>query len=161
MLVPRVNVPGGKRIRLLDAALLLALLAVAAGLLVRACHPDRVASWLTDLSRRENVTVVVAVPNPWLRPPLSALPSSGDSEVGTGGRDLAVFRALAGETLPAALFHVRARVDEEGRRWFNYVEVIPGSNFYFRTDRYRMEGLVLDVRPGWIENPPAPAPSPG
>ncbi len=143
-----------KRIRLLDAVLVVGILAVAAGLALRACHPDAVAPGLTDLSRREAVTVFVAVPNPWRQPPLKDLPRRGDSQVGEGGRDRAEFVVLTGDTgYPVAVLHVRARVDAEKRLWFNYAELLPGANLAFRPGRYSMDGIVLKVLPGFQEDP--------
>lgn len=148
-----------KRIRLVDAVLLLGILAVAAGLALRTFRPDVVASGLTDLSRREAVTVFVAVPNPWRQPPLKDLPRRGDSQVGEGGRDIAEFVAMTGDTgYPVAVLHMRARVDAEKRLWFNYGELLPGANVSFRTDRYSMEGIILRVRPGFQEDPGGPLP---
>lgn len=142
-----------KRIQLLDGVLLLVLAAVAVALAVRTFRPDVVSSALTDLSRREAVTVFVALPNPWRQQPLADLPRRGDRFVGEGGRDVAAFAAMTGETgYPVAVFHVRARIDAEKRLWFHYGEILPGANFSFRTDTYTMDGLVLRVLPGFAED---------
>lgn len=150
-----------KRIQLLDVVLLLVLAVVAAALVVRTYRPDAVSSALTDLSRREAVTVFVAVPNPWRQQPLADLPRRGDRFVGEGGRDVASFAAMTGETgYPVAVIHVRARIDAEKRLWFHYGEILPGANFSFRTDRYTMDGLVLRVLPGFVEDASAGAERP-
>jgi len=139
-----------KPLLLLDIALIAAVISAASGLLFRACHEDTVSDLLTDLSKREERTAYVALPNPWRREPLSALPKVGDSEIGIGKKDAATFLRMEdrGETAyPVAVFKVKARVDDESRVWFNYSQLIPGANFAFRTDRYKMEGIILEVRP--------------
>jgi hypothetical protein len=138
-----------RKIRMLDAVILLGIAAVAIAFYIRVRHPDLVSSPLTDLTRRETVRVVVALPTPWARPPLAELPRSGDAELGDGGRDSAVFRALEFDTSwPRARFEVTARVDREERRWFNFAEVTPGANFSFHQDGYAMQGIILEVEGG-------------
>jgi hypothetical protein len=135
--------------RTLDAVIALGVVAVGFAFFLRVRHPDLVSRRLTDLTRRETVRVVVALPTPWSRPPLDGLPRAGDAELGAGGRDSAVFLVLTPDTSwPRAVFDVTARVDRERKRWFNYAEVIPGANFAFHTDRYAMEGIVIAVDSG-------------
>lgn len=133
-----------KSIRFIDLAILFAVIAIAAGLFIRVRHPDFVSEKLTDLSRRENVTVRVALPPPWGRSPLAELPMHGDSQV--VDRDRAIFQSIAtDDTYPVATFEISARIDPDRRRWFNYSEVIPGAAFTFQTQSYRMDGLILGV----------------
>jgi hypothetical protein len=136
-----------KRFRLIDLAIMALLVAILAGIAVRLRHPDRVAAALTDLSRREERLVEVAVPPPWRQEPLSLLPVQGDAMLGESGRDRAVFEAIRPDsTYPIAVFRVTARIDLEDRLWFNYRELLPGANFSFHTPRYTIDGLVLAVR---------------
>lgn len=132
--------------RFIDFAILLVVIAMAAGVFIRMQHPDLVSSRLTDLSRREDARIEVAIPPPWRRPPLSMLPKDGDAQAEE--RDSAVFRGIVDtDSYPTAAFDLHARIDPEGRRWFNYGELIPGASFNFQTDSYRMEGIILTVSP--------------
>jgi len=133
-----------KSFRFIDLAILLAIIVIVVGLVIRLRHPDFVSQRLTDLSRREEVTVHVAVPPPWRRPPLAALLVHGDSQV--VDRDRAIFQSINNDdTYPVAIFKITARIDPEKRRWFNYSEVIPGASFTFQTASYRMDGLILEI----------------
>lgn len=134
------------RPRLIDIAILAVILAVLVGLAIRLRHPDRVAAALTDLSRREERLVEVAVPPPWRHEPLAALPRPGDTMAEEGGRGRALFEEIRNDSIyPVAVFQVMARIDLEGRAWFQYRELIPGENFSFRTPRYAIEGVILAV----------------
>lgn len=139
----------GKSGRLVDGAILLAVLALIAGAIVRLKHPDVVSNLLTDLSRREEFTVEVALPSPWRREPLVDLPRPGDAEVPEGDRDRASFvrleRGESDTSYPKAVFRVRARVDRADAAWYNYGALLPGASFAFKTDRYAMEGVILSV----------------
>ncbi|MEK8022190.1 MAG: hypothetical protein AAB229_00100 [Candidatus Hydrogenedentota bacterium] len=140
-----------KSIRLTDAAIFLALLAILAGLFIRIRHPDAVSRHLTDLTLRRTFMVELAVPYPWRRPPLSEMPCAGDFEEPEGGRDRAEFVRLAladtDTNSPRAVFRLTARVDPEGAIWYNYGRVLPGASFMFHTSTYAMEGIILSVQP--------------
>lgn len=142
-----------KRIRLIDAVLVAVVATIAIGLVLRAWRPDAISGMLTDLSRREPVTVFVAIPNPWRQEPLKSLPRRGDHEDGEGGRDRAELVGVYGDSgYPVAVLHVTAREDAARRLWFNYAQLLPGSNFAFRPGRYNLEGIVLSVAAGFHEN---------
>lgn len=132
---------------LINVVIALLVTAIIGGIYVRVRHPDFVSARLTDLSRREDFRIRVAVPMPWSRPPLADLPRAGDKYVDYAGRDEARFVELAStsDTYPIVVFDVRARVDPEGRRWFDNGQIIPGAGFAFVTDTYRVDGMILTV----------------
>ena len=125
------------------------LVGILVGIVIRLRHPDRVSTVLTDLARREERLIEVAVPPPWRLPPLSGLPEAGDAMTEDGGRGQAFLEELRTDsTYPIARFRITARVDPERRFWFQYRELIPGENFSFRTPRYAMEGVIVAVEAG-------------
>ncbi|MBI2898605.1 MAG: hypothetical protein HYY17_00300 [Planctomycetes bacterium] len=132
-----------RKINLVDLALLLLSLAVAAALVIHVAVPSPLRRAVVDEAERRPVEVEVRSDSTFL----AGVMTPGDAQTmahGTPGIELLEYRLEGGKIV--ARFRVQAR-KWRGRLQYGESTLVPGETFEFLADRYKLVGTITHVAP--------------